>query len=1016
MKAVIISIIISLSIFTTYAQQRDLVLTGRVTDLQDEPIPGATVRIKDASFGAVTDTDGRYLLRGKWKENDLILFSFIGMKEVRVEYIGQKVQNAVMQQDTKELNEVVVVARQNINELDIRAKSGVVQRVDVRRLNSKPMIDMSLALQGTVPGLIITNTGDLGSKPEIRIRGNSSFRKGDIANEPLYVMDGKVISTDAFMTINPADIQEIKVLKDAVACALYGIKAANGVIEITSQRGNPDGRLTTSYSFNMGITTRGRRGIKMMDSEEKLELERRLQNKSTPGYRYSEDYYRKYHAAAPNLNELITGGRQVLDSLKNIHTDWFDELIHCNVYQKHNLSVKGGTDKTSYYVSANYAQQGGRIPGNDTQRFTARISLDQKLGSWGYFSLSTDVGYSATDTPNGSSYSPADLIYQLNPYETKTGKLVSYSKKSSEYTLNDLLNQYRGKSSDKRGGFSGSLNLMPFKELKIDAVMGIDFLLNEDLMLVPSTSIAEREIGVAIAERGKLTKEKNTTANISSNIRVTYNKLFAKKHDLTIGGNMDYYMTRKDNVSAAGYGVGTQMSLNAINHSITGTRSPKVGSLLDKTAQLGFGIVMGYSFDTTYDLFATYKADASSVLPQSKRWNSAWAVGLGWTLSRYPFLKNNKIITQLNLRGSHGRMANLSGVSASATIGTFSYSTNYYGNIRLLQLLGFYNTDLKPEQTTSTDFSLSVEFLKRLTLGLNLYRRETSDALLDVPIPLSNGFNTMKRNIGVLRNEGYELNAAIKVLDTPGCRVFLRGSLAYNRNKVVSLYYTDRLYTSEGELIPDYEVGKAYNMLYGLKSLGINPITGLPVFQGADGSEIPATQNPARANFIVLGHSTPPYSGSFNLSFSYREFDLDMDFYYVLGGIKRYSYSYVRSADDANKNAIQGQLENMWFQRGDEGKIYHSPFYISPAGASLQQPNTNTVGKSDYLKLSMVSFRYRVPRPFLEKNCRFIKYANVAFQASNLFMVTPYKESDPETGSLVGTMQPVLTINLSLTF
>ena len=417
---------------------------------------------------------------------------------------------------------------------------------------------------------------------------------------------------------------------------------------------------------------------------------------------------------------------------------------------------------------------------------------------------------------------------------------------------------------------------------------------------------------------------------------------------------MDYYLTQTDNMSATGYGVGTQMSLNAINHSITGARKPTASSLLDKTAQLGFGIVMGYSFDSTYDLFATYKADASSVLPPDKRWNAAWAVGLGWTLSRYPFLKNNKVITLLNLKGSHGRMANLSGVSASATIGTFSYSTNYYGNARLLQLLGFYNTDLKPEQTSTTDFSLSIEFFKRLTLGLNLYRRETSDALLDVPIPLSNGFNTMKRNIGVLRNEGYELTAALKVLDTPDWRVSLRGSLAYNRNKVISLYYTDRLYTSETALTPDYEVGKAYNMLYGLKSLGINPITGLPVFQGADGSEIPPTQNPARENFIVLGHSTPPYSGTFNLNFSYRNFDLDMDFYYVFGGIKPYNYSYVRSADSANKNAIQKQLENMWFHRGDEGKIYHSPFYISPANASLQQPNTETVGKSDYLKLANV--------------------------------------------------------------
>ncbi len=164
---------------------------------------------------------------------------------------------------------------------------------------------------------------------------------------------------------------------------------------------------------------------------------------------------------------------------------------------------------------------------------------------------------------------------------------------------------------------------------------------------------------------------------------------------------------------------------------------------------------MGYSFDNTYDLFATYKADASSILPESKRWNAAWAIGLGWTISQYPFLKDNNVISRLNLKASYGRMANLAGVSASSTIGTFSYSTDYYGNARLLQLLALYNTDLKAEQTASTDISLSVELFKRLTLDANIYRRETSDALLDVPVPLSNGFSTMKRNIGVLRNEGY---------------------------------------------------------------------------------------------------------------------------------------------------------------------------------------------------------------------------------------------------------------------
>ena len=141
-----------------------------------------------------------------------------------------------------------------------------------------------------------------------------------------------------------------------------------------------------------------------------------------------------------------------------------------------------------------------------------------------------------------------------------------------------------------------------------------------------------------------------------------------------------------------------------------------------------------------------------------------------------------------------------------------------------------------------------------------------------------------------------------------------------------------------------------------------------------------------------------------------------MDFYYVFGGVKAYDYSYVRSADDAIKNAVKGQTEKMWFQKGDEGKVYYSPFYTSANIAALDYPNTQNVGKSNYFKMSMLSFRYRVPQAFLETYCRFIRYASVAFQASNLFMITPYKESDPETGSLAGTLQPVMTINLNLTF
>lgn len=999
-----------------YSQQNIVLITGLVTDNNNEPLAGVAVQMKKTQFGTVTDLDGRYYLRGRWQKGSIITFSFIGKKVVEIEYFGQEVQDAAMEEETKFLDEIVVTPKQNINEIDIRAKTGIVQQVDMQRLNSKPVLDISLALQGSVPGLTVTNMGDLGSKPEIRIRGNSSLRHGDLANEPLYVMDGQIISSDAFMTLNPLDIKEIKVLKDAVASALYGIKAANGVLEITSKRGVPDGEVRVNYDFSMGITTRGRRGVKMMNTDEKLELERRMRNIETPGYRYSEDYYRKYHASDPNLDKEIARGKMYLDSLRTINTDWFDELMRTSIYQRHNLNLRGGTETTSYYTSVNYAKQGGHIPGNDIQRLSSKLSIDQKLSNCGYISLSVNAGYSRTNTPNGSSFSPTTLVYDLNPYETKgTKNLISYGGRSYK----NLINQFSSRSDDKRGGLTGSLNIQPIKGLQIDAVAGIDFILKEIHNFTPSTSFSELKSNYSEKEKGSLFKAKNTNTNLSSNIRATYNIFLREKHDVTIGVNMDYSLSDIDNISIRGYGVGTNNFPAAINQSIEGNRKSSIGASLEKSAQLGFGSVLGYSFDETYNLMATYKADASSILPKDKRWNAAWAVGFGWNINQYAFLKDNCIITQLNLKGSYGKIANLSGVSPASTIGTYSYLDSYYGDSRILNLLSLYNVDLKPEQTTSADIGITTSFFKRITLGVNLYHRQTDDALLDVPIPPSNGFHTIKRNIGVLRNEGVELSTFFRVLDKQDYRLSLRASLSYNRNKVIDLYYADRIYSDDQALIPAYEVGQPYSLLYGLKSLGINPYTGAPVFEGADGREISAFEDfgLTREDIKVLGYRVPPYNGSINFSFSYKHFDLDMDFYYVFGGKMSYNEKYVRTLDNINKNAIKDQLPDMWFQKGDENKKYYSPFLSSSTGNLLfNYDNSRKIGRSDYIKMSMLSLRYRIPQEFLQKNCNFIKYSNLSFQASNLFMITPFKGADPESGSLVVGQAPVFTLNMSVSF
>ena len=1008
----VVAFTMTCSCFMSLAQSPgNYLLVGQVTDEAGEPLPGANVYMRgDIGNGTSTDANGYYSLELPGGKDIIVEASFLGMKTTSIEYIGQAELNFVLRPDDNMMMEAVVTGRQNINDVDIRAKAGVINVVDVKRMQDKPMIDMSLSLQGAAPGLVVTNRGDLGTKPEIRIRGNTSFREGDTANEPLYVLDGQVISSDAFMTLNPMDIADIKILKDAVACALYGTKAANGVIEITSVRGT-NGETLVTYNFNGGVTMRGRRAVPMMDSAEKLELERLLKNPEAPGYLYSEDYYRRYYPNDPNLDQMIAEGQAVLDKLRQTNTDWFKTLLRNDFYQRHNLSVRGGNSKTSYYASANYSYQGGQIPGNDVSRFTGRISLDQAVGKRGYVSLSVNGGYSKADSPNGSSYSPSSLVYELNPYESpESGELWSYPNR----TYDDLVYQYDRTSTEKRFGTTASINLEPLDGLQVDAVAGIDLVLSESLELIPSTAYEEINSGAAENERGRLTKAKNTNTNITTNVRVTYNKIIGK-HDFTVGANTDYYWDDIDNMSLTGYGVGTQKSAAAINQSLEGSRKVSTSNLHEKTAQVGIGVLGGYTFDETYDVFGTYKADASSILPKDKRWNAAWAVGAGWNVKSY--FKDWNPVSALRFKASYGRTANLAGVSPALAMATFSYLDDSYGDRRLLELMALYNDSLKPEQTISTEAGVSIGFWNRLSMDIGWYNRVTEDALLDVPVPSSNGFTSMRRNIGVLSNSGIEASVSARILDMNDLRLNLRFSIAYNENKVIDLYDGDRLYTSEDAIIPDFEVGKAYDMLYGPISLGLDPMTGLPVFQGADGREIQADETLTRDDMVALGHSVPPYSGTINLSFTWKNLEFDADFYYVFGGVKQYAYSYVRYYDDANKNAVKGQVDNMWFKPGDQNKMYHTPFYSSSVIENLTAwPNSKSIGSSDYLRLSMLSLRYRLSEKQLEWTKGVVKYANVALQASNLFTVTRYRESDPESGSLVGQQQPVVTLSLSLSF
>lgn len=1000
-------------LFCLYAltvQAQTVVLRGVVSD-EREPLPGVTVQIRQTKKGTVTDIDGRYAIALPSATGHVSLtFSFIGKETKTILWKGEKEINVRMKDKSSQLDEVLIVARPNINEIDVRARTGSIAEVDIMRLQNKPAASLGLALQGNVPGLQIINRGELGIKPEVRIRGVSSLRRGDLANEPLYILDGQVITSETFFTLNPEDIKDIKILKDAVATALYGTKAANGVLEITSTRGF-NGKRRISYHMKTGITFRGEQSAQMMDSREKLELERLLENPGAPGFLYSEKYIRKINSSNPEVDKLVAKGAAVIDSLSHINTDWYKKLLRTNIYQQHTVSIRGGSDATSYYTSIGYTQQGGQLKGNDFQRMSGRISLDQQLSSSAIIGLSINGAYSKTDTPNGSNYSVLDLVYRLNPYETENSKdLYSFPRKGYA----DLFNQFSSTSTSKTVGVSINLNYNIIPDLELAAVGGVDFLLRGDLSITPPTAFEEVKAGNPINERGKLSQSSNSTTNTTFNVRLTYRKTI-DKHIIVLGGNTDYYSTLDELMFLSGRGLfGRATSAAAIDNSIDGINRARVGGKKELTRTIGVGVLAGYTYGDIYDFFATYKLDASSVLPKKKRNNSAWALGVGLDVKQYAFLKRIGFLKALKLRMSYGYTASLQGVSPESTIATFQYSPTGYDYVRGLQLLALPNTNLRAEQNRILDYGFRAS-AAQTDLDVSFYHRTTQDALLEIPIASSNGFLTQWQNIGVMENTGVDITLSQQLFRTDNWLSRISINFSYNRNKVVSLYGTKRLYTDPASVIPDYEVGKPVDMIYGLNSQGINPLTGEPTFLNRNGQEVNLYYNFKREDFVPLGYSSPPMSGSIYFNLSYRNLELDMDFYYTLGGKRAYQFTYVRKESDAFYNAVRGQVQDMWFRPGDENKRYPSAFIISAGYQNLAYPTTRTIGSTDMIRMNSFSLRYKLSQSALKAFGGWLKFASIGIQGSNLFMLKRFAESDPESGNIVAPLQPVITLSLNVT-
>lgn len=1018
--SIIVLFFIHLKIFS-----QQLVVKGKIVDAKTHtPIPDTNIYNPTDHTGTISDFNGEFQVRAV--AGDTLVFSSLGYKTKK-----QKIDKAKLfielTTSSFELDEVQIIAKANINDIDLRKAVGTVTTIPIGKIKDRPVVNMIEALQGQVAGVHIKSSGELGKPLQIRIRGTSTlpiktkdiapedrFTIDNRANQPLYVLDGQVISAASFAALNINNIKEVKVLKDAAANALYGVKAANGVIEITGKRGI-NGETQYSVSFQKGITLKGEPSIAMMGTREKLEFERLSKNINTPGYNLSEEYFRKLFPNDPKLEERITRGKEKLDSLKKINTNWFDELTRIDTYQSYNLSIRGGNEKNRFYISGNFTQQGGKFEGNKIHRFTGRLNYEYNLLKDVHIMFNAGFGVSENTTPNSSSYTPSQLIYELNPYEqpNNIGELISYPGR----TFSDLVNQYSKTADENRFNFSGNLFAKFSKNLQLSSVIGIDYVYQGALAIVPKNAFSEITSGVPENERGKATKNKTMGTNFSTNTRLNYQQLFGR-HTISASANVDYYRNGSDFIGITGYGLPSNLHSGAgINNDIEGARRSRTASKKTTEAQLGFGFSSLYNWNDKLEWYGSYKIDGSSLLPSDKRWNTFWATGIGYTVSEESFFKN-KLIRYLKFRGSYGVTASLAGITASLAVPTFSYGDDGYLGIREFYLQSLFNDKLRPEKNTSVNVGMNIGIGSNVNISLDVYHRRTDDMLLTVPVAPSNGFSEQLRNVGILENKGIEMSVNATLINTDTFTWSTSGNLSYNKNEIIDLYEGTEL-TLSNNPFPDYKEGESADLIYGLVNLGIFPADGTPRYRRVDGSQFHGNlEKPNSEDFVVLGNATPPFTGGWFNSLRYKDWQLSFDLYFNFGGKAVYNnQSVVLVDDDTNKNAVRGQLQQTWFEPGDEGRLYPSlTLGTGNIFENLSYASDRTVGRTDFIRLNNIMLSHQFNTRSLGAFGKNIDNLRMYVQLKNIATWSNFGGGDPESANLVGSVQPIITIGTNLSF
>lgn len=930
---------------------------GNVVSKSDnEPLIGVSILQKGTTNGVVTDIDGNYELQIQGGETTLV-FSYIGLQTQELKVNARTgVLNVAMEDDSHLMDDVVVVA------YGVRKKgtiAGSVSTVKNDKLENVPAPSFDQALQGQTTGLsVISNSGEPSKAATFQIRGTNSINSG---TAPLFILDGVPISSSDFNTISPSDIESISVLKDASSTSIYGARAANGVVVITTKRGLSMDKAKVTFRAQYGFSQLAQNNWNMMNTAERIQYEKEI------GIDTGKDY----------------------DVLSRTDVNWLDMVFNDRApLQNYEVSVNRATDRLNYFVSGGFYDQDGIAQSSTFRRYNMRANAEVKASDWLKVGTNSMVAYEEVEQADDGSYAlytPISacrfMLPYWNPYN-EDGSLASENDGTWTGTgSNPIEWMANNPVTNKKYKVLSTVfaEITPIKNLTIRAQFGADYSHSTAFMQSFPSYIINNETGTA-------GRNSSDMLNLTETTTVNYRWELNSDHSFNFLLGQEGVDYRSEGFQV----ITTGQSNDFLTNISSGTRA---SSWADSTTSYSYLSFFGrgeYNYKDLYYADFSVRADASSRFGTGNRWAGFWSLGFMWNLKSEPFLKDIEWL-------SSAQIALSTGTSGNSSIPDYDHLALVSGKANYEDQAGIYpsqsgNEDLSWEKLWSSNVALRLGFLDRINLDIEFYNKKTTNMLMLVPDSYAlTGEGEHWDNIGAMLNRGVEFNVSADVIRTKDFVWSVNANASYNKNKLLELYNGVQEYevsTTATKLVVGHSVSEFYINRYA----GVNPANGDALWYTKDGQ---ITNEYNEGDKVMTGKTfDAPWQGGFGTSLAWKGFSLAAQFSWVAD---RWMFNNDRYFEESNGlyaayNQSKRLLYDRWKQPGDITDI--------PRHGVTPQFDDRFLENASFLRLKNVTLAYAFPQRLLSKT-NFFSSARIYLQGQNLLTFTGFTGLDPESSSNV---------------